>query len=183
MNAPEGDSPTFVHRAVRWMAMLTLAYGLLGAVGMAIALRYESYWSISWWFRGNRAASLAYIALVGCLIAVQVVGALELLRWKSRGRTLLIAWAISAMLITFVSTVASIYAFVRQAAATTQPSYQGAIGYFVWSWFQYWIKESSLPLILLFLLMQRDVKKIWPARQGGGGFDVIPMAATASQQS
>jgi hypothetical protein len=180
MNAPDGESPTFAHRVVRWLAIVTLGYGLLNILGLGITIRYDSIWAVRSWLGGSRQAAFGYMVLMACLVALEVIGAIELLRWKSRGRILLLAWSISAMLITFATMVVSVWVYTRAVAATTQRSYQPQMGYMVWNWFHYWLQGCALPLVLLIILLQGDVKKIWAGRRAGG-FDVIPMAATAEQ--
>jgi hypothetical protein len=180
MNIPDGEHSTLAHRLVRWLAVLTLAYGLVNMISVVIAVQYRAFWMSRSGIGRSWPASFGYVIVVACLAVAEVIGAIALLKWKSLGRTILLVRSISAILISFVATLYSIYVYTEAAAATTQPGYQPYLGYVVWNWIHNWTQGCVLSLVLIITLLQPEVKKIW-AVQRAGGFDVIPMASTAEQ--
>ncbi len=176
MDAPAAESRTFLHRVLRWLAILALGYGLLQVVTLTLFAATQDFPFDRYWMRDRRAAlalSLVHIASVVLLLA----GAWGLLRWKSWARVGLFVWAALVILLGLVRAIGSTAYFIRETTAMTQPSFQGNIGFLIWNSFHFWVENCALPIVFIVVLHQPEVAKLWARRRSPGGFDVIPMAS------
>ena len=178
MDAPAAESRTFLHRVLRWVAFLALAYGLLQAVSLfayaaTVGFPYYRYFIWPRWL--DIGMSLLLIASATTVM----VGGWGLLRWRSWGRVVLIVWSVLAILLGLAQAIASTAHFVRRAAATTQSAAQAQTGLMVWSSLYDWMTSSALPVVFLAVLLQPEVAKLWARPTRAGGFDVVPMASAA----
>ena len=174
------DEPqSFLHRALRWLAILAIGYGVVqcSTFVVFIAVRefpFRGWGTTRWW---DKAMSLLYVALLVFLL----VGGFGLLKWKSWGRKLLIAWSLLSIIVGLASAVAYIAVVTRGWGATTATT-QVARQYewvSMWATFAGWLENCALPLAFLWTLLQPEVKRLWARPSGRGGFDVIPMAGVA----
>ena len=179
MDAPPAESRTFLHRVVRCVAVLALAYGLLQAVtltawGITRGLPYDGY------YVGSRHLAVGMSLLAFALTAFVIVGGWGLLKWKAWGRVALIVWSALTIVLGCVQSVLSDIMVLRSMAATTQPGVQPHAGVYVWTSFHHWLTYSALPIVILLAMLQPEVARLWSGPRGAGGFEVIPMASTAA---
>jgi hypothetical protein len=174
MDAPPAESRTFLHRVLRWIAIVALALGLLQVVTLIVytvssGFPYDRYWL------PNTAAAISMSAMRIASAAILVVGGWGLLRWKYWGRVVLIVWSVLSILLALASTIGSVVFISREVAATTQPTGQSNAGLMIWTSVHHWLDNCALPVLFLAALFQPEAAKMW-AGPKRGGFDVIPMA-------
>jgi hypothetical protein len=174
MDAPPAESRTFLHRVLRCIAILAIAYGLVQAISLIFfavvrGLPYERFY-----LRSEKLAVAMSALLIASTVLV-LVGGWALLRWRAWGRSVLIVWATFAIVLSFAQAIASAAFYVRELGGSTQP-YRPHAGLYVWSSFANWLTGNALPVVCLAVLLQPEVARLWAGPRGGGGFDVIPMA-------
>jgi hypothetical protein len=178
MDEPAAESRTFLHSVVWWLGVLALGYGLLHAVTLILAAATQGFLYDRYWMRDREAAFAMSVVQVASTVLL-LAGAWGLLRWKPWARVVLVVWSALTISLGLVRVISSTAYFVRETAAiaTSQPSYRPNIGMLFWSSFQYWLETCALPILLIVLLRQPEVAKLWARPRGADGFEVIPMAS------
>jgi hypothetical protein len=168
----------FLPRVLRWIAILTIVIGTVGAISfitLTLLRIFHSPWVGSRVPRADRYIAFA-LALASILSAV---GGYGLLRWKPWGRTLLLVWAPLSMSARLATSLYWLVPYASVRAATTQPA--GApmafIGLMV---VMELLSHYAFPLLVMAVLLQPDVRKLW-ANRTRGGFDVVPFASVMNR--
>ena len=175
--SPPIDQPQFVHRIVRIIALVLLAYAALHVVQGIIALVVHGGWPWgymgmgAWWI--GRAIELAHagnVLLLG-------IGAAALLAWKPWGRTAVMLWAILYIVLHFASSAFWVVEYARQIAAA--PATQAVRNQSVWQYMLMfgfsWLANALFPLLVWLILREPEVVSLF-ARAPQGGFEVVPLA-------
>ena len=168
------EPPTFLHRAVRVVAMIVTAYAALHVLQDLVALAVRGaawgYFGYSYRF-ADRAIGLSRLAVTVLLL----VGGIGVLRRKPWARVAVLLGMILLVVISFATYVLSLAQYVEDLSrAPTQPSnaptWQMAIAY------AFWFAESTLfPLLVWLILRQPEVARLFE-RPRAGGFEVVPVA-------
>jgi hypothetical protein len=180
MDATPAEARTFLHRILRWMAVLALAYGGLQAVSLIAFAAAQGFPYDRYSFGGGKLVSLGISILMVILAALAIVGGWGLLRWRAWARLVLVIWSALAILLGLGQGIVSTGAFLRMTAATSQPSGLPHPALVVWASLHHWLTNCVLPIVFLLILLQPEVARLWAGPRGGGGFNVIPMAAAAT---
>ena len=175
MLPPQHDVPsTFLHRAVRVVAMVVTAYAALHVLQDVVALAVRGsawgYFGYSYRF-ADRAIGLSRVGVMVLLLA----GGIGLLRRKPWARRAVMLGMLLLVVISFATYVLSIAHYVQELSrAATQrsnaPAWQMAIAYV------FWFAESTLsPLLVWLILRQPEAAKLFEHARAGG-FEVVPLA-------
>ena len=182
MEAPAPEQQTFLHRVLRWLAMLAIGYGALQCLTYVLYAIVYGLTFAGYGFPRPLRTGFTLVQIAGPVLLL--AGGWGLLKWKSWGRALLITWALLAMTAGLVSSVAYLVEDARTwsaTAATTQAVVSNRLS--IWFTFAGWVEHCALPLTCLWTLMQPEVKRLWARGPGHGGFDVIPMASAVGDDA
>jgi hypothetical protein len=170
------DQQAFVHRALRWLALVGLASGILHVITLVVFGVFQGFQYDRWLIGGP--VSRAMTTILSCMrvadVLLLVIGSAGLLRWKHWSRTTLMIWAILRMLLTGGTSLGYLMTVFGRTTATTQPIGDNAF-LTLWAMFANTVQEWVLPVMFLWIFRQREVQRLW-AKPQSGGFDVIPMA-------
>jgi hypothetical protein len=170
----------FLPRVLRCLAAVCFAYGLIGTLDMTVrfatyGLRYPSYGPS--YYTVQRGIEI----FSGGLSVLLLVAAIALWRWKSWSRVTLIVWAALWIVMGIVSNAFWRISFLQQRRTTTQPQFLPSPLYYTWLTMSSMVQRAAFPAIVLCILLQPQVSKLWA--QVTGGFEVVPFARTTQQQT
>ena len=178
------DSPDFLRRVLRWLAIICLAAGLISVLNLGTWLAFyprNVYRYGGMTGRAGFAVNLAYLALP----ILGVVGGWALLRWKPWARRVLIAWALADIALGFISNILWYVDYAtsmsRAAATTRMTSPVPSVAFQGWSMLVTCLARMPFPLIVLIVMLQPEVKELW-ARRAGGAFEVLPIVRPADAE-
>ena len=183
MQTPEAaiDEPqSFLHRAVRWLAILAIGYGVLQCMTLLVFAAAGDFPYRGWQMPRLLANGIAL--LQAAMPVLLVVGGSGLLKWKAWGRKLVITWSLLHVISGLVNTVTWIAFIAREWGSLSAAERAGRqyVGLNIWYSFSNWLEGCALPVAVLWLLLQPEVKRLWAHPSRSGGFDVIPMAGVAT---
>ena len=84
------------------------------------------------------------------------------------------------MPLSFASNVLWTIYYLDQRRASTQPNLPTA-SYYIWMTFSFLLTRSAFPVIVLCILLQPQVTKLWA--RVSGGFEIVPFARAAPTQT
>jgi hypothetical protein len=170
----------FLPRVLRCLAATCFLYSVVATFDFGVrmatyGLRYPSYGPS--YYRIQRGIEI----FSGGLSVLLLVAAIALWRWKPWSRVTLIVWAALGIVIGIVSNVFWLISYLQQRHAATQPKFLPSMLYYTSLTMSNMLERSAFPAIVLCILLQPQVSKFWA--QVTGGFEVVPFARTAPQQT
>ena len=172
--ATAAEPADFLHRAIRIVATIVLAYAGLQLAQYVVALFTDG----AWWgyFVGSyrwidRAIQLSRFGVIALLLA----GAIGMLRWRPWSRPAVMLGMLLLVLVSFATYVLHLVKYAQDlSTAPTQPAnapvWRMALGYI------FWFAESTIfPLLVWLILRQPQVARLFEHARSGG-FEVVPFA-------
>ena len=174
------ERQSFLHRALRALAILGLAWGLVHAITLAVVAIFQGFPYDQWLAGGpisrGMTTALSWVRVV--TVVLLVVGAAGLLRWKQWSRTTLTVWALLTIALAFGTSAGYLLMYFRSSSTSTTRPFMHYEAMMLWTMFANSVEYSLLPAMFLWVLRRPEVVQLW-ARPKRGGFDVIPMATPA----
>jgi hypothetical protein len=108
-----------------------------------------------------------------------VIGGFGLLRCKPWGRALLLLWAPLSMVAQMAASLCWLVPSASARIATPQPS-GPPVAFIGWMTITELLSHYAFPVLVMAVLLQPDVRRLW-ANRTRGGFDVVPFAGVTNR--
>jgi len=171
------ERPEFLHRVIRIIAGVMLAYAVFHLVQAGVEIVVSrSLWNYAQGAMRPYARAIQ-LSNLGATVLL-AVGAAGMLKWRSWSRTLVMFWAILIIILRFISSAYWVVSYVQAVSTATtrviyEPLWRTLLLHLFW-----WIGNTFFPMLIWLILRQPEVTTAF-ARVHGGGFEVVPFAHRA----
>ena len=152
----------FARFVLRWLAVLCLAYGVLGIANRVTALvaLHAAHYQLP---DGSERASILN-SVMGVVVAIEyalaAAGGAGLLARKRWGRTLLLTWAIASMATSLATTIFSVVGGVAAISSGLPATRDGSpFSVIIWAMLINLLSGSVFPLLVAGILWQAGVRR------------------------